>query len=218
MVPKKPSAQRGLSPDSSDLSDNNIEENPFLLRDEQLIDASGTSKSSQGPANRLTPIETGEERQGGSVELNESILQLTLPRVSFSRYIPPTSSQTTAFVFAVPPPSSSELLRTIETYGVPRRVYRDPYYSKRADVPEHPREYAGLLYHLKGEGLDTLDQWKSHESQLHTGRNARRLKGTYLSWGWEYAAVPPSKTRVKQWLKENPVQLTTRAKMYSQVS
>ncbi|KAG1847432.1 hypothetical protein C8R48DRAFT_416454, partial [Suillus tomentosus] len=126
-------------------------------------------------------------------------------------------SPTTAFVFAVPPPSS-ELFRTIETYGVPRRLYRNPYYSKRADAPEHPREYAGLLYHLKGgEGLDTLDQWKSHGSQLHTGRNVHRLKSTSLSWGWEYAALPPSKTQMKRWLKENPVQRTSRARMCSQI-
>ncbi|KAG2366540.1 hypothetical protein BDR07DRAFT_1395782 [Suillus spraguei] len=221
MVPTEPLTQRRLSPDPSDPSDNtagcDTEENPFLLRDEQSICA-GTPKSPQGPANRSRPIETREERRDGSVKRNESILQLTLPRVSFSRHILPTSSQTTAFVFAVPPPSSSELLGTIETYGVPRRVYRNPYYSKCADAPEHPREYAGLLYHLKGgEGLDTLDQWKSHGSQLHTRRNARRLKNTYLSWGWEYAALPPSKTQVKKWLKENPVQLTTRIKMHSQI-
>ncbi|KAG1783945.1 hypothetical protein EV702DRAFT_958561 [Suillus placidus] len=218
LVPTEALTQRGSSPDSSDSSDNSagcdIEEDPFLFRDEQLIDVSGTPKSSQGSTNRLTPMETKEGRRDDSIERNENILQPTLTRASFTRHIPPTSSPTTAFVFAVPPPSSSELLRTIETYGVPRRVYRNPYYSKRADAPEHPREYAGLLYHLKGgEGLDTLDQWKSHGSQLHTGRNARRLKGTYLSWGWEYAALPPSKTKVKKWLKENPVQLSTRAKI-----
>jgi DNA polymerase zeta len=223
VVPTELSTQRESSPDSSDPSENsaecNIEENPFLHRDKQPIDVSGTSKSSQGSTNHSTPIETREGRSDGSVERNESVLQLTLSRASFSRHIPPTSSPTTAFVFAVPPPCSSELLRTIEMYGIPRRVYRNPYYSKHADAPEHPREYAGLLYHLKGgEGLNTLDQWKSHGSQLHTGRNARRLKGTYFSWGWEYAALPPSKNQVKKWLKENPVQLTARAKMYSQAS
>jgi DNA polymerase zeta len=222
MVPTELSTPRESFPDSSDPSENSsecdIEENPFLHRDKQLIDVSETLKSSQGSTNRSTPIETREGRSDGSVERNESILLPTLPRASFSRHIPPTSSPTTAFVFAVPPPCSSELLRTIEMYGIPRRVYRNPYYSKRADAPEHPREYAGLLYHLKGgEGLNTLDQWKSHGSQLHTGRT-RRWKGTYLSWGWEYAALPPSKKQVKKWLKENPVQLTTRAKVYSQAS
>ncbi|KAG2159871.1 uncharacterized protein EDB93DRAFT_1112357, partial [Suillus bovinus] len=203
MVPTEPFTQRGLSPDSSNSADHSgyaIEDDPFLFRV------------------RSTPIETREERQDGCVERNENISQLTLPRASFSRHRPPTSSPTTAFVFAVPPPSSSELVRTIETYGLPRRIYRNPYYSKRADAPEHPREYAGLLYHLKGgDGLDTLDNWKSHGSQTHTGRNACRLKGISLSWGWEYAALPPSKTQVKRWLKENPVQLTPKAKMYSQI-
>ncbi|KAG2061849.1 hypothetical protein BDR06DRAFT_945889 [Suillus hirtellus] len=222
MVPIEPSTQRGLSPSSSNSADNSvgcdIEENPFPFRGEQSIDVSGRPKNSQGPTIRSTSIETREERRDDRVERIESILQPTLSRVSFSRHILPTSSPTTAFVFAVSPPSSSELFRTIETYGVPRRLYRNPYYSKRADAPEHPREYAGLLYHLKGgEGLDTLDQWKSHGSQLHTGRNVRLLKGTSLSWGWEYAALPPGKTQMKRWLKENPVQRTSRARMCSQI-
>jgi DNA polymerase zeta len=98
-------------------------------------------------------------------------------------------------------------------------VYRNPYYSRRADAPEHAREYAGLLYHLKGgDGLETLEEWKSHESQLHVGRDEYLSRNTYMSWGWEYAALPPSKVQVKRWLKENPVQLITKAEMHSQVS
>ncbi|KAG2154856.1 hypothetical protein DEU56DRAFT_770809 [Suillus clintonianus] len=229
IVSTKPLTQRESSPDLSDSSDNSagrdFEENLFQPRDEQSIDVSGTPKSLQDSMSHQvessvlrTNAVVGDLRRHNSVQRNESSLQLTLPRASFSSHVPPTSSPTTAFTFVVPPPSSSELFRTIETYGVPRRVYRDPYYSKRADAPEHPREYAGLLYHLKGgEGLDTLDHWKSHGSQFHTGRAVRPVKGTYMSWGWEYAALPPSKTRVIKWLKENPARLTAKAKMHSQI-
>ena len=98
-------------------------------------------------------------------------------------------------------------------------MYRNPYYSRRADAPEHPREYAGLLYHLQGgDGLDILEDWKSHDSQLHVGRNEHLLKSTYMSWGWEYAALPPSRTQAKKWLKENPIQLIREVKIQSQVS
>ncbi|KAG1749999.1 uncharacterized protein EDB91DRAFT_1309620 [Suillus paluster] len=218
MVPTETLAGRESSSDLSDSSDNSDrcdwEENPFQLRDEQLIDVSGTPKSSQD-SETSNRVGRANAIVGHSSQRNE---QPNLPRASFSRHIPLTSSSTTAFTFAVSPPSSSELLRTIETYGVLRRVYRNPYYSRRADASEHPREYAGLLYHLKGgEGLDTLDQWKSHGSQLHMGRDARPSKSTYMTWGWEYAALPPSKTQVKKWLKENPVQLSTKAKLHSQI-
>jgi len=71
---------------------------------------------------------------------------------------------------------------------------------------------------MGGDGLDTLEQWKSREGQLHTGRDVHFLKSTYMSWGWEYAALPPSKIQVKKWLEKNPVQLITTAKMHSQVS
>jgi DNA polymerase zeta len=168
---------------------------------------------------RSALIET-REQCGDSVQRNESTFQPSLPRASFSTQISSTSSPSTTFTFAAPPPSSSELLRTIEAYDLPRKVYRNPHYSRRADAPEHPREYAGLLYHLKGgDGLDTLEHWKSHESQLHLGKDEHQaLKSTYMSWGWEYASLPPTKTQVKMWLKDNHLQLITKAKMQSQVS
>ncbi|KAG6376575.1 hypothetical protein JVT61DRAFT_1553 [Boletus reticuloceps] len=60
------------------------------------------------------------------------------------------------FKYAPPPPSASELLSTLEQFGLPRRIYRDPFYSKKVDVPDGPREYSGLVYRLKGRGLDAL--------------------------------------------------------------
>jgi DNA polymerase zeta len=235
-----PAEHRVASPDLSDsFHKPSIEENPFHLRDDHLNDVSRTPKNLQGSkmSNQVgssvlrtnavvglvsrfftdcaTLMETNE-KCSDAVQEAERTLQPSLPRASFSTQMSSTSSLSTAFTFTAPPPSSSELLRTIEVYGLSRRVYRNPYYSRRADAPEHPREYAGLLYHLKGgDGLDTLEEWKSHESQLHGGRNEHR---TYMSWGWEYAALPPSKIQVKKWLKENPVRLITKTKMHSQVS
>jgi len=241
-----PAEQCGASSDLSESFDNStkhdIEENPFHLRDDHLNDTSRTSKSSQNLEtdyqmgssilrtdavigfvpqyfpDHSTLIET-RERGSNSVQRNESTLQPSLPRASFSTQISFSSCSSAAFAFAAPQPSSSELLSTIEAYGLPRRVYRDPYYSRRADAPEHAREYAGLLYHLKGgDGLETLEEWKSHESQLYVGRDEHLSRDAYMSWGWEYAALPPSKVQVNRWLKENPVQLITKAEMHSQVS
>ncbi|KAF8132990.1 hypothetical protein EV363DRAFT_1583265 [Boletus edulis] len=103
------------------------------------------------------------------------------------------------FAFAPPPPSASEFLSIIEQFGLPRRIYRDPFYSKKVDVPDGPREYAGLVYRLKGCGLDALEEWQASEGHISSA-----LKDTRLS--------------VKKWLKENPSKLSKPARDNSQIS
>ncbi|KAF8443842.1 hypothetical protein L210DRAFT_3611257 [Boletus edulis BED1] len=120
------------------------------------------------------------------------------------------------FAYAPPPPSASELLSTLEQFALPRRIYRDPFYSKKVDVPDGPREYAGLVYRLKGRGLDALGEWQASESHISSVP-----KGTRLSvpcGGWEYASTPPSVREVKKWLKENPLQPSKPARDNSQIS
>jgi len=71
---------------------------------------------------------------------------------------------TKAYVYSPAPPSTSELLISIEQYNIQSKVYRDPHYSKEIDAPEKPKEYAGLLYHLKGgQGPGILEEW-GHEA------------------------------------------------------
>ncbi|KAF8423160.1 hypothetical protein L210DRAFT_3668451 [Boletus edulis BED1] len=77
------------------------------------------------------------------------------------------------FAFAPPPPSASEFLSIIEQFGLPRRIYRDPFYSKKVDVPDGPREYAGRVYRLKGRGLDALEEWQASESHISSAPKAR---------------------------------------------
>ncbi|KAF8552653.1 hypothetical protein OG21DRAFT_1415745 [Imleria badia] len=141
-------------------------------------------------------------------ELDSSSAPLSQPRASYNSQ---SASQPSArllrgriFVYAPPPPSTSELLSTLEQFGLPRRMYRDPFYSKKADVLDGPREYAGLVYRLKGGGgLDLLEEWQASENHISS-----TSKGTRLSVpcsGWEYAGVPPSVRQVKKWLEENPL-------------
>lgn len=88
-------------------------------------------------------------------------------------------------------------------------MYRDPYYSNEEDAPEHSREYAGLLYTLKGgTGIGVLDDWVGHEKA--DGRGVPLdSSGIY---GWEYAATPPSVQQTRLWLAQNPREATARSR------
>ena len=121
-----------------------------------------------------------------------------------------TSSKATAstgmlvkgYRYALPPPTASALLASVDEHGIPSKVYTSPYYSKASDAPERPREYAGLVFHLKGgTGLDTLEEWagSTPDSIGHVGKGKRRLDPTGVT-GWEYASTPPSAREVRRWL------------------
>jgi hypothetical protein len=59
---------------------------------------------------------------------------------------------------------------------LPIQVCHDPFYSKKADALDGPREYAGLVYHLTGdEGLDALKEWQGCETHISCFSKARRL-------------------------------------------
>ncbi|KAH9081664.1 hypothetical protein EDB83DRAFT_2502933 [Lactarius deliciosus] len=104
-----------------------------------------------------------------------------------------------AFVYNITPPLASELLSSLESRGLPSKLYQDPYYSKAEDVPERPWEFAGLVYRLKkGDGLGVLEEWESASTQESSKTPAEdwnvfedRFDRTGVG-GWEYASSPPS--------------------------
>ena len=125
------------------------------------------------------------------------------------------------YVYACRPPTSRELIRSTDEHGIQSKIYRNPWYSKESDAPERPREYAGLVFHLKGgEGIGNLEDWKSDETAPSTsGEPARPLDATDVG-GWEYASTPPTVRQVRIWLKEQKGRLdarTVRIKDSSQV-
>ncbi|EPQ60815.1 DNA/RNA polymerase, partial [Gloeophyllum trabeum ATCC 11539] len=107
-----------------------------------------------------------------------------------------------------PPPSASTLLSTLDNYGLPAKIYRDPYYSNEADVPEKPREYAGLVYHLKGgEDVANLEEWQCGSSCDYPGLQKSDMPqfDRMGVGGWEYASSPPSRREVEKWLRTTSV-------------
>ncbi|KAH9178730.1 hypothetical protein EDB89DRAFT_2111621 [Lactarius sanguifluus] len=105
-----------------------------------------------------------------------------------------------AFIYNITPPLASELLSSLESHGLPSKLYQDPYYSKAEDVPERPWEFAGLVYRLKkGDGLGVLEEWESASTQESSKKTFAedwnvfedRFDRTGVG-GWEYASSPPS--------------------------
>lgn len=111
------------------------------------------------------------------------------------------------YAYAHPPPTKDDLLLTLAEYNVPSRIYRNPYYSHFDDAPSRPREYAGLVYRLKGgNGLDTLSDWENSAGLAHgIGLAPGRTFDPLGIGGWEYAGFPPNKKGVQRWLLENPI-------------
>ncbi|KAF9229291.1 DNA/RNA polymerase [Gyrodon lividus] len=153
-------------------------------------------------------------------QLTQSVSKPPPPRASYSSLAGSQSfsrpSGAVGFAYAHIPPSTSELLSTLEEFGLPSRTYRDPFYSKKVDVPDGPREYAGFLYHLRGGGgLDVLEGWQSSENCRVSVTKLEALSVRFS--GWEIASSPPSVRQVRKWLDENPAECIRKARMRSQV-
>ncbi len=114
-----------------------------------------------------------------------------------------------AFIYAIAPPPASELLSSLESRGLPSKIYQDPHYSRAEDVPERPWEFAGLVYRLrKGDGLGVLEEWEPSSTTEPLAKGAYvedrnvfqdRFDRTGVG-GWEYASAPPSVREVRRWL------------------
>ncbi|KAJ7092735.1 hypothetical protein C8R44DRAFT_646516 [Mycena epipterygia] len=106
------------------------------------------------------------------------------------------------YVYAGTPPSISELLESMDFNGICDKIYRLAFYSNDNDIPERPREYGGVTYHLKGneESLENLDDWKEQDNYPPPPVDAFTGSSTTYSSGWEYSGSPPSVRQVKNYL------------------
>jgi len=105
------------------------------------------------------------------------------------------------FLYGQFPPSNAELELTLDSMGIPPKIYQDAYYSNEKDVPPRPREYAGREFKLQsnttpflpdfdpsGDGTSTLWVQKPNRKPLPSIRV------------WEILQPPPSRAETDQWL------------------
>ncbi|PPQ64420.1 hypothetical protein CVT26_002127 [Gymnopilus dilepis] len=105
------------------------------------------------------------------------------------------SANSNQYVYSSEPPTVLELEHELHQLGLPSRVYRTPFYSRDIDVPEHSKEFAGLTYRLKGEGITSLEEWPTQAfDMVPSGQSCLNPVGV---GGWEYASHPPSVKEVR---------------------
>jgi DNA polymerase zeta len=128
-----------------------------------------------------------------------------------SKRIPIDSERShSAYEYNLPAPSRDALISTLESLGIPFKLYRDPHYSNPEDVPERGREFGGLFFELQGgQGYGSLEEWyednfgQKSSSAAFDGVVATKqpLEASGVS-GWEFASAPPSRREVVRWLSE----------------
>ncbi|KAJ3575642.1 hypothetical protein NP233_g970 [Leucocoprinus birnbaumii] len=128
------------------------------------------------------------------------------------------------FTYSRVPPSRADLIASLEAYKLPMKVYKSPFYSNEYDAPERPREFAGLVYHLKGgEGIASLEDFVLISPQEPPSQLCYSKPVFEPQLGWEYASLPPSRKSVGRWAKQEQLtqkkaeQVARRKAMRSQV-
>ncbi|KAI0385004.1 hypothetical protein F5Y04DRAFT_203542 [Hypomontagnella monticulosa] len=120
------------------------------------------------------------------------------------------------FIFDQPPPTTEEVLSTMDSLGRPNVIYQDAFYSNEKDVPQRVREYAGQEFRLEGNTLPYLPEFDpTGESPVNYGvksdtlYNAERDEQLYKKLrrecslrSWEVAEPPPSFDEVQSWWTE----------------
>lgn len=183
-----------------------------VKQSQRLVISNLTEKSSQDQNLVQNPTLTAEQRS--------SLITARAVQLSKAFNIC-NATNTNRYIYSVSPPSVSDLKESFESIGLPSKTYQAPYYSKDIDIPEMPKEYAGLTHRLKGgQGIATLSEWAINGGP---GQNpACNLEfDTAGIGGWEYASHPPSVLEVRRSIATIDAQSKMKRaqrKLHSQVS
>ncbi|KAM0793277.1 hypothetical protein ACM66B_000738 [Microbotryomycetes sp. NB124-2] len=115
-----------------------------------------------------------------------------------------------AFVWSKKPPTTNEIIETLETYGQPRVVYKDPFYGNPADIAKSSlskdktaisREYGGRVFKIKDDTIRNIPVFEHYGRTRERGEiRSRRSRGVVQ---WEFAQRPPSYKDMVRWIKHD---------------
>ncbi|KAK6522081.1 DNA polymerase zeta [Arthrobotrys megalospora] len=104
------------------------------------------------------------------------------------------------------PPSTTDLLESMDDFSLPHVIYQDAYYSNEKDVPDRPREYAGKEFRLQSNTVNYLPAFNPDGLDLPTSSSStkpkKQLPKRISIKTWEFAKPPPSLASIEQWLAE----------------
>uniref|UniRef100_A0A060T9Z7 DNA polymerase n=1 Tax=Blastobotrys adeninivorans TaxID=409370 RepID=A0A060T9Z7_BLAAD len=115
------------------------------------------------------------------------------------------SSDSTLLMSACKPPSANSVLDEIESYGLPRILYQEPFYSKDKDVPLIAATYAGIEYRLQGNSAKYLKPFEFSDDFPKLPTSASNNAPTLV----EYSIPPPRRHSVEKWLSRPPKPVKT---------
>lgn len=203
---------------------------------ETVLRLSQESASQASPAEKKKPITWDPSLLSSSQGRAPSMMSLSLPSCTQSaqpmlkvvkniRKAFGSASNSTLLAFGELPPSSLEVVSTMQDFNLPPAIYQDAFYSKENDVPERPREWAGREFKLESSTVPYLTDFdptgssdatfgkkqanipdKSKEEREH----ARRRRACNLK-SWQIAELPPTLLEVDEWFRGEQARKTVTA-------
>lgn len=166
----------------------------------------------------------GNTIQGPTPSDRERSALITARAVKLSKvYNAFKAENSNRYIYHTRPPTRIELRDSMKTLNIPSKLYQAPHYSRDEDIPELPKEFAGLSFHLKGgQGIAHLEDWDTDdvnttdEEFLSDVGTACELNPVGVG-GWEYAHHPPSTRELRRTMFLIKEGLDIKAKLRSQV-
>ncbi|KAI8904535.1 hypothetical protein DFJ77DRAFT_480554 [Powellomyces hirtus] len=118
------------------------------------------------------------------------------------------------FRAATSPPTTDELLASLDAFDIPHVVYREPYYSDPRDVPNRTRVWAGREFKFKSTEAVNLPEFEAPVAPdgavAQVARGIEHWRHVKFDQGvptnirlWRPGAEPPSSNTVAKWLHAN---------------
>ncbi|KAK4054930.1 DNA polymerase zeta [Microbotryomycetes sp. JL201] len=113
-----------------------------------------------------------------------------------------------AFVWSRKPPLATELVESLESYGQPRVLYRDPFYGDPADIAKSSlskdrsaitREYGGRVFKIKDDSIRNVPAFEHYGARRE--RDGMRSCRTRAVQEWEFIEKPPTCKEIVRWAK-----------------
>jgi len=195
------------------------EENPFYVPTSTVVEndqlRSVKKRRTDRPLNvTFAPSPPSSPRRIRFAEVTQ-IKRNTSDILSRPTHCASTPANHKLYEYGRKPPSVQGLVATADDHGIPNKVYQEVYYSKEVDAPDRAKEYAGILFRIRGgTGLSALEEWDGEDKTPIPGPPQRKKGPLGLPRiigidGWEYNRCPPSRRGVRSWLIENPIPTET---------
>lgn len=104
------------------------------------------------------------------------------------------------------PPTSTEVMNSLEALGLPGKIYKQPYFSNPKDVPAKPAVFAGVEFRLKSNQVDDLPTFSFSNKFASVTQKLSLHPLNFNNRQLMYAKRPPSAKAVRRWCQTQRTQ------------